>query len=101
MLRRRSRSPVPAHRHGSPFLAGSRSGPAWGQPPRRRRNTGRRFLVILVLLAVAGAVVAGVALWREHEDARGDRRDAAQKFTRAWAKGDYAAMWESLTPAAR
>src|SRR4051812_47358225 len=100
MLRRRSRYPAPAHRHGSPFLAGTRSGPAWSNAPRRR-NTGRRFLVVLVLLAIAAAVVAGVVLWREHEDARGDRRDAAQKFTRAWAKSDYAAMWQSLTPAAR
>jgi hypothetical protein len=96
MARRRTRYAGPARRAGSPFLTGG-----FGPPVRRHRNRGRSVLVVAVLLVLVAAVVGGVVLWRSHEDARGDRRAAAQRFATAWAKGDTAAMWKALTPGAR
>lgn len=52
-------------------------------------------------LAVAGAIVAVVALSQSRGSARADREDAAARFTRAWTAGDRRAMWEQLTPDAQ
>jgi beta-lactamase class D len=75
---------------------------------RRRRRRGRgggfgwdrllRWLIALAILAGAGA---GVWYWRAHENAIDARHDAAQRFVAAWVKGDRAAMWRQLTPAAQ
>jgi beta-lactamase class D len=45
--------------------------------------------------------VGGVALWRSHVDAAGDRAAAARRFAAAWAGGDRPAMWRALTPRSR
>lgn len=55
----------------------------------------------IALLIVAGAVVAGGLAWRSQVQAREDRHAAAVRFVSAWERGDHAAMWRALTPAAR
>jgi len=106
MPRRRSRSASPHPRAGSVLQASSRSRPRPRPGGRRRRSAGGRgfggvlrFLAVLVVLAAL--VVAGVLLWRSLTGTDSGRRAAAQRYTTAWAAGDWAAMWQTLTPAAR
>ena len=54
---------------------------------------------LLALAALAVAVVYGVDTVRD--SGRQEREDAARRFAAAYAKGDRAAMWRALTPAAR
>ncbi|HEX4692303.1 MAG TPA: penicillin-binding transpeptidase domain-containing protein [Solirubrobacteraceae bacterium] len=92
MLRRRRRSS---------FSSYGRTGAPWLQPVGRRRR--RRFPAGPLLLLGALIVVAAAAaafFYRRHETA--DRRQAAaQHFADAWQRGDYAAMYRLITPAAR
>jgi beta-lactamase class D len=108
MARRRSRS-APTRRAGSVLLD---TKPA-RRRRRRRRGRGRayrrreagfawarwgRWLVVLALLAAA--VVAALA-WRARTEAGDARREAVVRFAAAWGRGDQAAMWRALSPAAR
>src|SRR5689334_14251704 len=111
MARRRSRSVSPTRRAGSPFLAGTSGGPArrhgrgkgpsYGFDHGGGGGLGRRLGAIAIGVLVVAAVAAGVVLWRSHVNAAHARRDAAQRFFKAWAAGDLDAMWQSLTPDAR
>ena len=65
--------------------------------PRRRPRLGRWLIALAVLAAVGG----GVYVWRTQVEAVDARREAAQRFAAAWAGGDRAAMWRTLTPGAR
>jgi beta-lactamase class D len=53
------------------------------------------------VLVVLAAVVGGVVVWRLNATSDAARRDAAQRFATAWARGDRAAMWRALTRRAR
>jgi beta-lactamase class D len=83
--------------------------PSGGAAPRRRRGRqprggGLRLGAILPgigVLAVLAAITGGVVVWQTHTTAAQDRRDAAMRFTTAWARSDWAAMWRALTPAAQ
>jgi beta-lactamase class D len=71
---------------------------------RPRRGGGLRLGSVLravVVLAVLAGIAAGVVVWQTQTTATQDRRDAAQRFTTAWARSDWAVMWRALTPAAR
>jgi penicillin-binding protein A len=81
-----------------------------GSTARRRRRRGPRrggglrlggILRGIGVLAVLAAIAGGVVVWQTHTTAGQDRRDAAERFTTAWARSDWAAMWRALTPAAR
>jgi penicillin-binding protein A len=80
-----------------------RSSVAWLEPGRRRRR-GRdgipwRALGIVVLVL---AVVGGVAYYVINRNHKAHlRRDAAQSFVRAWARGDEGAMWATLDARSR
>jgi penicillin-binding protein A len=70
----------------------------------RRRRGGdllARLVRVLILLAIVAAAVGGVIVWRAQADAADARRDAAQRFAAAWARGEVSEMWRALTPAAR
>lgn len=56
---------------------------------------------MLLVLAVGAVGVGGVIAWRSQVGAREDRHQAALRFATAWARGDRAGMWRSLTPRAR
>jgi beta-lactamase class D len=74
------------------------------RPRRPRRGGGLRLGSILrgvVVLAMLAGIAAGVVVWQTHSTAAQDRRDAAERFTTAWARSDWAGMWRALTPAAR
>ena len=72
--------------------------PAGIQRRRRRRPPVVPVLLLLVLLA-GGAGVAYVLLARQ---AAADRRqDVVDRFVAAWEKGDYPAMWRTITPQRR
>jgi peptidoglycan glycosyltransferase len=106
MPRGRSRYATPGPRAGSVLLdtRGVRR-----RRRRRRRGYGGRgggfgwdrlfrwLLVLLVLAAIGGAAW----VWRSRENAIEARHDAVEGFAAAWAKGDRAAMWRELTPAAQ
>lgn len=99
MPRRRSRYTAPSARAGSVLLGGATRrrrgrGPGW-------RSTLRALVGVLLVVAIAGGVVAGVLWWRSRSSAHEDRAQAAQRFVSAWERGDRHAMWEALTPAAR
>jgi cell division protein FtsI/penicillin-binding protein 2 len=73
---------------------------------RRRRGHGGGFgwdrlfrwlLALLVLAAIGGAAW----VWLSRENAIETRHDAVERYVAAWAKGDRAAMWRELTPAAQ
>jgi penicillin-binding protein A len=76
-----------------------RSSVAWLEPGRGRRRRGRNgvpwraALAVLVLVAAAGGA-AWFVLNRNHKADM--RRDTAQSFARAWARGDERAMWTTL-----
>jgi peptidoglycan glycosyltransferase len=53
------------------------------------------------VLVVLAAVVGGVVVWRVNATSGAARRDAARRFAIAWARGDRAGMWRTLTPRAR
>jgi penicillin-binding protein A len=102
MARRRSRS-APTRRAGSVLL---------DTVPARRRRRGRgyrrrgegfrwaRWGRRLAVLALLAAAVAGGLAWRARTEAGDARREAVERFAAAWERGDRAAMWEALTPAA-
>ena len=56
---------------------------------------------VIGVLVVLVAIVGGVLVWRSHAGSSVARRDAAQRFAMAWSRGDWAAMWQMLTPSAR
>src|SRR5919107_267148 len=104
MPRGRSRYATPGPRAGSVLLDTGRG----ARRRRRRRRRGRgggfgwdrlfRWLLVLCVLAAPGA---GVGYLRSQEAAADARQDAAERFAQAWARGDHAAMWRELTPAAQ
>jgi peptidoglycan glycosyltransferase len=75
-----------------------RSSVAWLEPGRRRRRgrdgiPWRAALIILLVLAAVG----GAAYYVINRNHKADmRRDAANSFVRAWARGDERAMWATL-----
>jgi beta-lactamase class D len=74
------------------------------RPRRPRRGGGLRLGSILrgvVVLAMLAGIAAGVVVWQTHSTAAQDRRNAAERFTTAWARSDWAGMWRALTPAAQ
>jgi len=74
----------------------------WLQPAgvRRRRRRPPVVPILLLLLVVAGAAGVGYVLLARQ--AASDRRhDAVERFTSAWERGDYPAMWRTLTPERR
>lgn len=114
MPRRRRRSifasAPPRSRAGAPWLepghragrrgrrgGGRRSGSGFGGyagSARRRRNP-LVYLVPLLLLIVAGGAVALVVRHNRQVDRE---RAAADRFVKAYAKRDTAAMWDALDP---
>ncbi|HWK17369.1 MAG TPA: penicillin-binding transpeptidase domain-containing protein [Solirubrobacteraceae bacterium] len=107
MARRRSSSSSPRPRAGSVLQASSRSRsrrPRAGGHSRRAgggRGLGGVLRVLLVVLVVAAVVVGGVLLYRALTGNTVGRREAAQRYTTAWAGAQWAVMWQNLTPAAR
>ncbi len=81
---------------GGPGGRRGRRGPSFGHGPRRGRY-GRRLAAAAALAALAG----GAYLWQVQVQARDARQAAAARFAAAWERGDRAAMWRALTPAAR
>src|SRR4051794_10013689 len=65
--------------------------------PSSRRSRKLRRLVPLLVLA-AGAFAGGLVAGGRHEPAQ---RRLAARFAAAWERGDYAAMYSMLTPAAQ
>ncbi len=103
MARRRRRSGGIGPRGGSVLLAGSRPGSARRRGPKCGGASQRRrlpWLRILGLILLAG-IGAGVLVWRAQVQALDDRHAAAVRFVNAWERGDRAAMWGALTPAAQ
>jgi penicillin-binding protein A len=74
----------------------------WLQPAgvRRRRRRPPVVPILLLLAVLAGAAGVGYVLLARQ--AAGDRRqDAVDRFAAAWERGDYPAMWRTLTPERR
>jgi peptidoglycan glycosyltransferase len=92
MARRRSRYSRPERRAGSVLLT---------TPVRRRRRRRLPGLRALGVLAILAAIGGGVLAWRAYTEAGDARREAAERFAAAWARGDEAAMWRELTPRAQ
>jgi peptidoglycan glycosyltransferase len=65
-------------------------------PSSRRSRRLRRLAPLLVL--AAGAFAGGLVAGGRHEPAE---RKLASRFTAAWERGDYAAMYAMLTPEAK
>src|SRR5882672_7881468 len=104
MSRRRSRRVAPGRRAGSVLMASGGSAPRrrrGRRPPRGGRLRLGAFLRGIGVLAVLAAIAGGVVVWQTHTTAAQDRRDAAERFTTAWSRSDWAAMWRALTPAAQ
>ena len=56
--------------------------------------------ILLLLVVLAGAAGVGYVLLARQ--AASDRRqDAVDRFVAAWEKGDYPAMWRTITPERR
>ncbi len=91
--RARTRFSSPGPRAGSVLL----DSPARRRRRRRRPRIGRWLLFIAILAAIGG----GVYLWRTQSEAGDARHEAAVRFAEAWGQRDHAAMWRTLTPAAR
>ncbi len=75
----------------------------WLQPAGVRRAPRRRppVVPVLLLLAVlAGAAGVGYVLLAR-QAATDRRQDAVDRFVAAWERGDYPAMWRSITPERR
>jgi penicillin-binding protein A len=73
--------------------------PSVGAPPRpRTRRRARLRRLIPVVLPAAGAFAGGMVAGGRHEPSE---RRLANRYASAWARGDHAAMYEMLTPAAR
>jgi penicillin-binding protein A len=74
----------------------------WLQPAGVRRRRRRPPVVpVLLLLALLGGA-AGVGYVLLAREAAGDRRqDVVERFTAAWERGDYPAMWRTLAPERR
>ncbi|HET6869548.1 MAG TPA: penicillin-binding transpeptidase domain-containing protein [Solirubrobacteraceae bacterium] len=53
------------------------------------------------MLVVVAAVGGGVFAWRSVASGDGGRRAVAEQFLTGWARRDWAAMWQALTPLAR
>ena len=104
MARYRLRGGRPrAARPRSVLLAGSRSAPRRRRGLRfagrgARRGAAARAVAVAVVVV---AIVTGGLAWRSREQAREDRQRAAMRFVAAWERGDHAAMWRALTPAAQ
>ena len=75
--------------------AGSRRAPARARPSARTLWL-RRGLPLGALLAALGLVALVLAL-----TGGPDRVGVARRYTQAWARGDFRAMYAQLTPAAR
>jgi beta-lactamase class D len=73
-----------------------RPGRAASFRPQRERRRLPGLPLLLVLLLVAGAGAGAYLLLRSHA-ADTSRRDAAQRYLRAWDRQDYAAMWRALS----
>jgi len=56
---------------------------------------------VVGLLVVAAAVGGGLFVWRSVASGDAGRRAAAQRFLTGWARQDWGAMWQALTPAVR
>jgi penicillin-binding protein A len=85
---------------GPTYSSGSGS-VRWLQPVNRRRRRRIRIVPILIgLLVLAGAgTAAAIVLTRQ---AAGEhRKEAAERFARAWAKRDLEGMWRQLSPQRR
>src|SRR6187397_2543242 len=73
----------------------------WLEPVERRRRR-RPPVVPILLLVVVLAGAAGAAWVLLARQAAGDRRqEAVERFATAWERGDYPAMWRSITPERR
>jgi cell division protein FtsI/penicillin-binding protein 2 len=75
----------------------------WLEPGRRRRRgrdglPWRAVLAFVLVLAAAGGA-AWFVINRNHKADM--RRDAAESFVRAWARGDERAMWNTLDARSR
>jgi penicillin-binding protein A len=81
---------------GRPSPPARRPPPAPRPPPRRRRSRPQRASVLLVICGVA--FVVGVVVGARHTPA-GETH--AKRFAAAWARGDFAAMYDELTPPER
>jgi peptidoglycan glycosyltransferase len=104
MTPRHSRRVAAGRRPGSVLMASGSSAPRRRRGRRPPRGGGLRLGGILRgigVLVVLAAIAAGVVVWQTHTNATQDRRHAAERFTTAWARSDWAAMWRALTPAAR
>ena len=80
-----------------------RSSVMWLEPGRRRRRgrdglPWRAVLAFVLVLAAAGGA-AWFVINRNHKADM--RRDAAESFVRAWARGDERAMWNTLDARSR
>jgi beta-lactamase class D len=71
------------------------------RPRRRRRRSPGRWIAVLVLLAAAGAVAAGVVAVQRHRAANDRKRAAVRAFIAAWGRGDLGAMYDLTAPSSR
>jgi peptidoglycan glycosyltransferase len=79
-----------------------RASVAWLEPGRGRRRR-NRVPARAILAALAVVAVAGGAAWFfiSRDRAADRRRDVAQRYAQAWARGDERAMWNTLDARSR